>query len=452
MDRESLGLIESGQNWLRESVVLRFLFVAFLILVLQIPVSMISSTVRERQYTRDSAINEVTRTWGTNQTLIGPILRVPWVERWKNEKGVVQETLHAAYFLPEHLSFEGDIATQVRRRGIFDVPLYQTKLMIRGKFRAPDFSAWQIHPTNILWKSATLSMGISDPKAIRELVTLNWGNEKHSFGPGVGDTDVFPAGIHLPLPNLNARAEYEFSIPLVLGGSSALYFVPFGVETEVKLKSAWPDPSFTGAYLPTTRTVTDRGFEAAWKVLHLGRNFPQAWKDGQYKGEQVSSSAFGVSLLSPVDSYAMTNRSEKYQILFLLLTFTAFTLFEIFYRLRIHPLQYFLVGFSLCLFYLLLLSLSEHLGFAPAYAIASSAIVVIIAGYCRSILKSSRQAGMMAALLSGLYAFLFVLLNIQDYALLVGSIGLVAALSSFMYVTRKVDWYTVGRVPVKENA
>ncbi len=445
-----MGLIESAREWLRESVVLRFVFVAFLILILQIPVSIISATVSERQGTRDSAIAEVTRTWGSDQTLIGPILRVPWVQRFKDEKNVVRETIHAAYFLPERLAFEGDIATEVRRRGIFDVPLYVSKLTIRGKFRAPDFSAWQVSPSDILWKSATLAVGISDPKAIRELVTLTWGRQSYSFGPGVGDTDVFPSGIHLALPSMGA-SDYEFSIPIVIGGSSSLYFVPFGVETEVKLKSPWPDPSFAGAYLPTSRTVSAQGFEADWKVLHLGRNFPQQWRDGQYKDTQVSSSSFGVSLLSPVDSYHMTHRAEKYQLLFLLLTFMAFTLFEIFHRLRIHPLQYLLVGFALCLFYLLLLSLSEHLGFERAYGIAAFAIVAVIAGYCRAILKTGRQAAAMAALLGGLYVFLFVLLNIQDYALLVGSLGLAAALSLFMYLTRKVDWYNVGRAPVEDR-
>jgi inner membrane protein len=445
-----LGLIESGREWLRESVVLRFLFVAFLILMLQIPVSMISATVRERQMTRDSAIAEVTRTWGTYQTVVGPILRVPWVERWKDEKGVTRETMHAAYFLPETLSFEGDVATEVRRRGIFDVPLYISKLTIRGKFRKPDLSAWQVNPKDILWKSATLSLGITDPKAVRELVTLDWAGKSYAFGPGVGDAEVFPAGIHLVLPNLDA-AGAEFSIPIVFGGSSSLYFAPLGVETEVKLKSSWPDPSFAGAYLPTSRTVNAQGFEAYWKVLHLGRNFPQQWKDGQYKDDQVSTSAFGVSLLSPVDSYHMTHRAEKYQLLFLLLTFMAFTLFEIFHRLRIHPLQYLLVGFALCLFYLLLLSLSEHIGFERAYAVAAFAIVAITAGYCRAILRTGRQAGVIAALLAGLYVFLFVLLNIQDYALLVGSLGLAAALSGFMYLTRKVDWYNVGKSTAQDQ-
>jgi len=450
----AMGLIESGRDWLRESVLLRFSFVAFLILVLQIPVGIISSTVGERQTTRDSAINEVTRTWGSDQTIAGPILRVPWVTRWKDEKGITRETAHASYFLPEQLSVEGDIATEVRRRGIFDVPLYVTKLTIRGKFKTPDFSEWQVSPSDVLWKSATVSLGVSDPKAIRELVALTWGKQTHSFGPGVGDTEVFPAGIHLALPNLNTSGtgEHEFSIPIVLGGSSSLSFVPFGVETEVKLKSPWKDPSFMGAYLPTTRTVTSQGFEAYWKVLHLGRNFPQQWKDGQHKDNQVNSAAFGVSLISPVDSYHMTHRAEKYQLLFLLLTFMAFTLFEIFHRLRIHPLQYLLVGFSLCLFYLLLLSLSEHLGFERAYGIAAFAIVAIIAGYCRAILKTGVQAGAIAALLAGLYAFLFVLLNIQDYALLVGSLGLSAALALFMYLTRKVDWYNVGKVTAEDRA
>jgi inner membrane protein len=216
------------------------------------------------------------------------------------------------------------------------------------------------------------------------------------------------------------------------------------METRVGMTSAWPDPSFIGAYLPTSREVGPKGFTARWQIPHLGRNFPQQWIESEVDAKALGTATFGVSLLSPVDAYHTIHRAVKYQLLFLFLTFVAFYLFELFSSLRIHPVQYLLVGSALCLFYLLLLSLSEHVGFARAYTIASAAVVALIAGYVRAAFGNARAVPI-AVMLIVLYAFLFVLLHVQDYALLVGSLGLFLVLALLMYATRKVDWYQVGR-------
>lgn len=430
----------------RRSVLLRMLFIAFLVLVLQIPIFTIDSTVSEREATRQGAIDEVTRTWGGAQQVAGPVLTVPYLVRTADDKGkVTVRTLHA-HFLPRELDTTATIATEIRYRGIFQVPLYSLTLNGRGTFAPPDFSAWQVAAADVLWDKAVLAVGVSDPKAIRTGSAIRWGNATSDFRPGRGPGAFLEAGIHAPLPGLGAVKDrpLPFAFDLSLGGSHRLLFAPLGMETRVGMTSAWPDPSFIGAYLPASREVGPKGFTARWQIPHLGRNFPQQWIESEVDSKALGAAAFGVSLLSPVDAYHTIHRAVKYQLLFLFLTFVAFYLFELFSSLRIHPVQYLLVGSALCLFYLLLLSLSEHVGFARAYTIASAAVVVLVAGYVRAAFGNARAVSI-AAMLIVLYAFLFVLLHVQDYALLVGSLGLFLILALLMYATRKVDWYQVGR-------
>ena len=388
----------------------------------------------------------MTRTWGGAQQVSGPVLTVPYLLRTADEKGkVTVRTLHA-HFLPRELDTTATIATEIRYRGIFQVPLYSLTLNGRGTFAAPDFSAWQVATADVLWDRAVLAVGVSDPKAIRAGSAIRWGNATSEFRPGRGPGAFLEAGIHAPLSGLGAVKDrpLPFAFDLSLGGSHRLLFAPLGMETRVGMTSAWPDPSFIGAYLPASREIGPKGFTARWQIPHLGRNFPQQWIESEVDAKAIGTAAFGVSLLSPVDAYHTIHRAVKYQLLFLFLTFVAFYLFELFSSLRIHPVQYLLVGSALCLFYLLLLSLSEHVSFARAYTIASAAVVALIAGYVRAAFGNARAVPI-AVMLIVLYAFLFVLLDVQDYALLVGSLGLFLVLAFLMYATRKVDWYQVGR-------
>ena len=221
--------------------------------------------------------------------------------------------------------------------------------------------------------------------------------------------------------------------------------MPFGRETSVSLRSNWPHPSFQGNWLPAKRAVTDHGFEASWSIPFLGRNYPQAWNDGTSMSETVAASKFGLDLITPVDEYRMAERSTKYAGLFILLTFATIWLIEVLARLRVHPIQYLLVGAAMCLFFLLELALSEHLGFAPAYAVASVAVVGLIASYSLAALHSPRRAGVVGGLVAALYAYLYVLLKNEDYALLIGSVGLFLMLAAVMYLTRRIDWHAAGR-------
>jgi inner membrane protein len=322
-------------------------------------------------------------------------------------------------------------------------------LSFQGSFNRPDFGPWHVADKDVLWNDAFLTVGIPDMRAIQDAVKVNWSGETREFGPGAIGKGVFESGIQVPLHGMKeplTSSTSSFSFEVKLAGSKTLNFLPFGKETEVTLHSTWSNPSFVGAYLPSSHEISDQGFTAGWKVLHLGRNYPQQWLDMEVKPEALNESAFGVNLLFPVETYQMTTRSAKYAILFILLTFVTFFFFEIFNKIRIHPVQYLLVGFALCLFYLLLLSLSEHFSFGLSYLVAAIATVTMVTSYSLGVLKAGKRAVLMGAVLGGLYGYLYILLQLQDYALLMGSFGLFFILGLIMFITRKLNWYRISRI------
>ena len=223
-----------------------------------------------------------------------------------------------------------------------------------------------------------------------------------------------------------------------MNGSKHLYFTPVGKTTRVHINSNWNSPSFTGSYLPDSREITDSGFVANWQVLHLNRNYPQVWKHEIYP---LNSSNFGVDLLFPVDEYQKSYRSTKYAIMFISLTFIIFLFIEIINKRRVHPVQYLMVSAGMLIFYTLLLSLSEQFGFNIAYLISSFAVVSLTTYYTYIIFKSGKLTGLAGTVIGLLYVFLFTILQIQEYSLLLGSIGLFLILALVMYLSRKVDWY-----------
>jgi inner membrane protein len=414
---------------------LRLLVPAALVLVLQIPVALINGTIAERRTTRNAAFAEVSGTWGGPEQLFGPVLTVP--------ESTASGAIVPRRFLPRTLSVRGRVDTEVRRRGIFDVPLYVARLHVEGTLLVP--------PGDLLRDRASLAFGLSDPKAIRAASPVSLGDRKLIWEPGPGDAPFLESGVHVAVP-ISAPPDraLPFAFDLTVAGSGRLAIVPAADETVVTLSSPWRNPSFDGGSLPAERSVGPSGFEATWRTTSLGRGFPGSWTDArEATRERLAASAAGVSFLSPVDTYRTNERAVKYQLLFLGLTFAAFVLFELLAPLRIHPIQYLLVGFALCLFYLLLLSFSEHLGFTRAYAIAAADVVVLVTVYVRFVLGKGTRAMALGGFLAALYAFLFVLLQIQDYALLVGSVGLFLLLAGTMWFTRHVDWYALGpRQPV----
>lgn len=439
---------ESPQSLLNPQAVLnspiwRACLLGLLVLLLQIPILLIHGVVSERRTRQQEATREVTSKWGKEQSLAGPRIVIPYLEH-HNERtsdGELSTRTEVSYghFLAETLTVSGKAETHLRYRGIFEVPVYRLTLDLRGSFAEPDFSEWGVRPEDILWDRAHLSVNISDARAIQNAGVLSWNGESLPFHPGSGESSGDLPGIQASLRERLKGTAFEFQFPLELNGSGAVYFAPFGRQTTVDLQSDWPHPSFQGNWLPAERTVTDRGFEATWSVPFLGRSYPQRWTT-RTAPSSTSPSRFGLTLATPVDPYRMVDRSVKYAILFLALTFITLWLYEVLSGLRIHTLQYLLLGAGMCLFYLLVLSLSEHLGFGPAYALASVSTVVLLVSYSLSVLGKSRGAALMAVILGLLYGYLYILLRNQDYALLVGSLGLFLALAVTMYLTRHLDW------------
>lgn len=424
--------------------------IGFLILLLWIPLLMVRSLISERQQRRSSVVHSVAATWGRSQTLGGPILTVPYKEYLIDPQGRTREQRRLAYFLPDALRIEGTVAPERRSRGIFDVVVYRADLRWSGTFSRPSFDDWNVPAANVLWNEAFLSLGVPDMRGIRRGTVLHWQGRPLSLAPGGSESGLWASGMRVPIRDLSgpqARPSYAFRFDLSLDGSGELRFLPFGKQNTVSLKSSWPDPSFTGAFLPEKRAIGQKGFEAVWNVAYFGRSYPQQWRSPDT--EKVApewardASAFGVELFLPVDVYQKSERSVKYGMLFLLLTFLTFFLYEVFSPFALHPVQYLLVGSALCLFYLLLLSFSEHIPFGVSYAIASAATIALIGGYSLAILRGRLRALVMSGVLALLYGYLYVLLQSEDYALLLGSIGLFLILALVMYVTRRIDWYGV---------
>ena len=447
--------IERLQASVRNSKMLRLISIWFLALLLQIPIMMIGKLVQERQQRRQGAVEEISSKWGNAQTIAGPALVVPYTARWTevatDGKQTIRSESRHAIFLPENLDVRGSIDTETRKRGIYSVPVYALGLTVEANFAPPDFSELGIEPAEIAWDRAHLAVGISDVRAIQQEVALSWDDRKIAFLPGTGAfTDAGP-GIHADLGVTDAPQNLAFSFSLALNGSVGVYLTPFGRTTKVELQSDHGHPSFQGNWLPTERSVEGSAFRAAWSIPSLGRNYPQAWNAQTPMREAIVASRFGVDLVNPVDQGRMADRSVKYAALFIVLTFTSVWLVEVLTGVRVHPIQYLMLGGALCLFYLLELSLSEHLGFALAYTVACTSVIGMVGAYCRSALGSTSRAMVVASGVAVLYTYLYILLVNEDYALLVGSVGLFAILAAIMYVTRRVDWYAVGQRPLLDS-
>jgi inner membrane protein len=334
-----------------------------------------------------------------------------------------------------------------RRRGIYEAVTYDTALHVSGSYTVPDFAAWRVASGDVLWDDAILSVEMPDQRGLKERVDLAWGRSTMGFRSGRPVIGVYAGSIEAPVPGLADSApgaRIPFSFDLSLAGGGSLSFLPLGDETSVKLASTWPSPSFAGAFLPAERTVSEAGFAASWKVPSMARPFPQAWKAGEVEPGVLLEASFWTGLMTPVDVYQKVTRSVKYGALFLLLPFLVFFLFEVLGGLRVHPLQYLLVGFAECLFYLLLLSLAEHLPFVAAYLAAAGAATLMVTLYASAVLHSWRRGMLLAPSLAAAYGFLYATLQSEDFALLIGSVGLFAILGLVMILTRRVDWYRVG--------
>lgn len=429
-------------DFIRNSATIKVLSIGLLVIVLLIPTSMISYLMRERESRRDSVVQEINQKWGNSQTITGPFFTVPFKSFYKDEKDELKFNIHYLHILPEKIYISGKIDPQIRYRSIYEAVLYNTQIDINGNFTIPILNQSNIAPENVLWEKAIFSIGITDMRGIRDNIIIKFNEKNYKASPGLKTNDIVSSGVQCVIPLSPTKNESTFSLQLNLNGSEQIHFIPVGKTTSVNLKSTWPSPSFNGSFLPATREITDKGFSADWNILHLNRNFPQFWEGNQYK---VNESSFGLKLLITADIYQKSIRISKYALMFIVFTFSAFFFSEIINKKRVHPIQYILIGLAIILFYVLLLSISEHLNFDYAYILSAVAITTIITSYSKGISKNNHFTLIVCGILIILYAYLYIVLQLEDYALIMGSIGLFIVLTTVMYITRKIDWYSLDR-------
>ncbi len=449
MEKQNTSAFDRFSNWINGSISIKMATIGFLVLILMIPLTMIDSVINERSWRKQAVINEISESWSSAQVINGPILTIPYktqtttIDYNGKENTVYSE--HYFHLLPEQLNISAPINHETRKRGIYEVTVYDTDLSINGNFKKPDIDIRNLE--SILWDEAFITIGMSDMKGIQDEIQLAFNQSNLTVEPGSMIPEIIRTGITasgLGLHSIKSEQSILFNIDLSIRGSKQLQFIPLGKVTSVNISSTWPDPSFIGEYISTANEVSDDGFTANWKILHLNRNYPQSWIDNTYT-DQLENSAFGVQLFTSADDYQAVTRASKYGMMTIALTFLVFFLVEIMNKKRIHPLQYILVGLGLSLFYVLLVSITEHGGFTVAYLVASSAIIVMIFLYSFAIFRDSKLSFGLLAIMIAVYSFVFVTLQLVDYALLIGSIGLTLTLAITMYLTRNIDWFDISR-------
>lgn len=415
--------------------------VAFLILVMMIPMIFVTGIVVERAERADDVRTEIGQQQGAAQIVAGPFLVVPIdrqrVRRENDDEIVYFEREHAVV-LPEALAVDGEFTVSTRYRGIYDVTVYQGDLVLAGRFLPPDFGNALRDGDRVRADDAFLVLQVSDNRGIRGETSLSWNGAPLGVEPGPRLAVFGANGAHAPLPGA-VTGPSTFRLSLTLNGSQAFRVLPAGRVSTLSLAADWPHPSFQGGFLPEAYTITDAGFEADWQVNALARGFPQSWIHGA--SIDLGDNLMGVDLADPLDHYAKVNRATKYAVLFFGFIFLTFFLAETLSHGRVHAVQYLMIGASQCVFYLLLLSLSETIAFREAYWIAAAANIALVSLYGGLVLASLRLFLVLLSVLLTVYGLLYSLLVIEDYALLFGSIATFIALAVTMFATRRVNWY-----------
>jgi len=439
-------MINGFKRW-GNSPLAKLLVTLFIAILLLIPVSAIKELMREREYRRDDAKTDVINQWGGWQHLAGPVLAVPVEEEYTEhyddriETGIIR---HYLYILPDSLDVRGDIQSQVREKGIFEIELYSGQFELNGVFSKPEDPLWNMDKGTILWDESRLILGLGDVRGLSQSVDLIWNGKPAEFQGGTSGTELFPVGISASTPYAEDE-QISFDLTVNLKGGGSINFFPLGGETRVSIESDWISPGFAGSFIPTKRELTDHGFSARWDIQSLARNYPQSWIDNEVSWDNIYQSGFGVDFLTPIDGYFKSHRAIKYSMLFIFLPFITLFLFEIFAAGKLHPFQYIMVGLTVCMFFLLLLTLSEHMNFHYAYLTAGLASAALVSFYTGAVFKSAAKGGIMALLNALLYLYLYMALASEDYALLIGSLGLFGILTGIMLITRKINWYELGK-------
>ena len=433
-------------KWAGESVLVKLFLIGLLTLILLIPSSLIQNLINERQMRQEEVIAEISDKWSGQQLIEGPVMVIPYkkIINDKDAKGkaISKEVVTNVYILPELLTMDGKVIPRIKHRGIFEAVVYDTKVSVSGKFSPLELEKSGINPNMLQWEKAKIVIGLSDLKGMKNNPTLKLNNVSYQLEPDFTSLKLFSNNL-IALPNLsiNKSTALNFGFDLELRGSNELNFLPLGKSTKVSVSGSWGNPSFTGRYLPDDTAISKDAFTSKWKIPYFNRPFPQQWEEANTALIQKSADAsFGVKFMLPIDQYQKTMRTAKYGILIVLLTFISLFFTELLNKKKVHLLQYVLIGSAMIVYYALLLSFSEQFGFNIAYLIASIATISLIGTFIASVLKNKKAAIIFAIILTIFYGFIFIIIQLQDLALLCGSIGLFIIVAVMMYLSSKIDW------------
>jgi inner membrane protein len=437
----------TNQNKWHQSMTVKLALLAILGLLLLVPLQMIKQIILERQLNAEKVEKEISDQWAAEQCFSGPVINIPvrTIPSEKDEKSITR----LWHILPENLNVTGIIKPEIRYRGIYQSVVYDSELKIKGYFIIPVKDVLKGY--EVFWNEAYYTTGISDNRGLKGRIILKSDSTELEAEPGVRDNDIFQSGISFISPVLIPGSRISIDMSVNLSGSKGLQLTPIGKTTSAHLQSGWTSPSFNGSFLPVKRNVDEKGFTADWEVTHLNRNFPQNWIGSSF---HPLESSFGLDLFLPVDHYQKSWRSSRYGILFIALTFLVLVFLETTRKETIHIFNYFLVSLGLVLFFSLMNSLSEQVGFNVAYIISSIATILLISIFTGTLFKEKKTALIVFGMLVILYSFIFILLTLNDYAYLAGNIGLFLLLAVVMGLAGEIDIFkkaALFETPVKKD-
>lgn len=445
------------KHW-SQHILAKVFIIGFIALALMIPGFMITELVRERASRKIEVTHEVSSKWGQLQTITGPYIEVPYLREIKHTDKSSEWQEEKLYYFPADLVIDGTLTPVEKKRSIFTVMLYESNIQISGSFGKPDLKSLKIDEETVMWEQASLHVALTDLSGIGERVELQINDTIIPMTAGAPKGLNMSNGLMANLPANISADKIAFNISLNLKGSQAIYFSPVAAHNKVHISSSWPSPKFEGQFLPDTSSVSNEGFNAYWTILDINRVIAQQWTNSNPQSFQtipperynysydvqttnpMGTPVFGVELLDTVDHYSKSERTAKYAFLLIMLTFVVYFFCEVLKNQRVHPLQYGLVGAALVIFFILLLSLSEQIGFDAAYIVSSLATITLITLYSRTIFTSAGIAHLVGLLLMLQFGFIYIILQLEDFALLAGSIALFVILALIMYLTRKVKW------------
>jgi inner membrane protein len=436
--------METQKTKFTETLTFKALTIAVLTLFLLIPNAMIQNLIQERQYRSRETIEKINDKWSRSQTLCAPLLIIPYTTTKLDKENKLQSQEHTLYVTPKDLNINVSLTPEERYFGIYKAILYKSDIHFEGKFS--ELANLKIDNSALHFDRAQIAIGVTDLRGVAQNPNFKIGNK--TFETTVGAVNLLDASgktLVVNLKDVSLTESLHFDCTMKLNGSGSISFVPIGQSTTVTIDGQWQSPSFIGNFSPQS-TVDSRQFNATWNILSFNREIPETWSNNSISN--LGSSSFGVNLIETVDHYQQNMRSAKYALMFISLTFVVFFFVEIFTKKSIQFFQYLLVGIALILFYSLLLSFSEQIGFSLAYLIASIATISMISVYFHSLIKQKFATFILAGITVILYAFLYIILQIQDFALLFGSVFLFAILGVIMFVSNKIK---LGKQTIEEG-